>query len=225
MNTRRIRLLVSVVLGVLAMGLSAWGMAASSKASVTAGASTGSVAAQPIHLQVDYDRLPFDTPSRMCSAILVVDGTVARLGAGHWNTTDRQRPATADTLRVETRGYQIYTPMQVIGLRTILDHRRQLTRELVEVGGHAGADSIHQDGFAQPRAGRRYLMVFVPGQIAEATTPDFATLMLVDAFAIDSNGNISMPSSGQLNASGRDIGLNSKPVALGDIESQLASCK
>jgi hypothetical protein len=185
-------------------------------------ASQGAV--RPIVLRADYDRLPFNTPQRMCAALLVTDGTVGKLGAGHWNTPGAARPVGADLTRLETRGYQIYTPLQLNpGTRNLVDRRSHSSRELAAIGGEAGVDRVETDSFPMPKPGGRYLMVFVPGQVAEGTAPDLDTLILIDAFAIDAHGNVAMPST-QLDANGRDVSTV-KTVALSQLESQIAGCR
>ncbi len=175
-----------------------------------------------LNINVNTERLPFDTPQRMCVAHLVVDAVVSGWGATHWNTSDGARPSDLTALAVETQGYQIYRPLQLTKLQALVDHRTGPTIEFVSVGGSVGRDTLSED-YPLPTVGQRYLLVFVPGQRPFVPAPDYSTLTLVDAFNIDTVANVLFPTAG-IAPNGFDLPGTIRSVPLSRFTEQLVRC-
>lgn len=181
-----------------------------------------SPSASPLSIVGNVEHLPFDTPQRMCKAQLVVDATVSALGVAHWNTPDGTRPPWASSAVIETQGLQIYRPIQLTGTALLVDHRSFEQRELVAIGGTVGVDTITEN-YPLPLVGQRYLLVFVPGQRPPMLDPDYATLILTDAFEIDANDDILFPRN-QVLPNGQDIAGGFTRMPLSRLKQQLIAC-
>jgi hypothetical protein len=157
----------------------------------------------------------------MCKVPLVADATIASKGASHWNTANGLRPAAATTLDVETGGLRLLTPLRLSRLHPLLDHRRLATSEFAVLGGSAGQDSIQEEDFPNPPVGGRYLLVFVPGTVPGVRGYSEKTLILYDAFPVDSQGNVLLKS--QTTEQGQ-VTQEQVTLAITQIESQLSAC-
>jgi hypothetical protein len=158
----------------------------------------------------------------MCTANIVVDAVVSGLGATHWNTIDGARPTYLTGLAVETQGYQIYRSIQLTRLQILVDHRVVQTSEFAAVGGVVGMDNLTDD-YPLPNVGHRYLLIFVPGQRPLVPAPDYSTLILVDAYRIDTAGNLLFQTAG-IAPNGQDVPGGTHSVPLSEFSKQLAQC-
>jgi len=72
------------------------------------------------------------------------------------------------------------------------DHRSQATNEYVVLGGIVSPDSWEDNSFPRPKVGQRVLMVFAPSQLAGGSRVTQATLLVYQAFSIDSFGMVTL---------------------------------
>jgi hypothetical protein len=181
-----------------------------------------SAAPSPFVIRFHGDRILFDTPAQMCVASVVLDATVGRHGAAHWNTASGALPQGAGIGLITTQGFDVYIPIAFSGERALLDNRTQPNHEFATVGGTLGLIS-DQTGLPELLPGQRYLAVFVPGHRPLSPQPDYSTLIAIDAFQIDGHANVLFPRS-QQTAAGRDITAPPKAVPLVVLAQQLSRC-
>jgi hypothetical protein len=227
--TRMMQILTAALFLVFALGLGASLRAATQhrlSASLSPPGTSANprpvVSSEPIHEAVVVDRFPFDSPARMCSAVLVVDAAVKTLGPGHWNTPNGLRPPDLDKQTLFSKGYQIVTPVQLSRQQYLLDHRHQPTAEFATLGGWAGEDyyMVFQ-GIAQLRPGVRYLIVFTPGAVAGKGISQ-AFLIASDVFSIDTEEMVLLKP--RVVEQGR-VSQEELKVPLSQVAQQLAACQ
>jgi hypothetical protein len=176
----------------------------------------------PIHEAIVVDRFPFDSPARMCSAVLVVDAAVKALGPGHWNTPNGLRPPDLDKQTLFSKGYQIVTPLELSRQRLLLDRRHRPTTEFATLGGWAGEDYYMVfDGTAQLHPGVRYLIVFTPGAVAGQGISQ-ALLIASDVFPIDAEELVLLKP--RVVEQGR-VSQEELKLPLSQVAQQLAACQ
>lgn len=174
-----------------------------------------------IQLRMDSDRAVMDTPSSMCNVSLAIDAVAGSLGKSHWNTTDGNRPANSTALDVETKGLRIYTPVQFKNMQVLSDHRTHVTGEFAALGGSVGPDQIVNPEFPVPKIGVRYVLLLVPSTTPGQRGYTESTLIIYDAFPIDSYGSVLLKP--QLIEQGQ-VSQQEKRIALTDLEQQLKEC-
>lgn len=169
--------------------------------------------------------LPFDTPARMCHAPLVMDATIAALGASRWNTPNGARPASADPNTIVRQGYLIYTPLQLSSPHIYTDFRQQPISVFATFGGRVGADRYIKGGFPQVVAGQRYVLVLIPGIDVPAQGQAPTWLAVAGAFPIDVQGIVTLRAA---HSEGKGASAQQYPavtIPLAQLTQQLASCK
>ena len=171
--------------------------------------------------------LPFDTPERMCHAPLVMDATIAALGASRWNTSDGARPANiTDPNTLVWQGYLIYTPFQVSSSHIYLDVRQQPISVFATFGGRVGADRYIKGGFPQVAAGQRYVLVLIPGLVTQAQQGQAPTWMAVaGAFPIDAQDTVTLRPAHSEGKGASAQQYLAVTIPLSQLTQQLASCK
>lgn len=177
------------------------------------------------NIRGSVSKADFDTPERMCGAILVVDAEIAGLGAAHWNTPTGARPAVADEQEIVRGGYEIRTPLHFSNMHTYVDHRRQPTSEFVTIGGQVGPDQYWMGGYPQVTLHQRYLLVLVKAIDRQAQAESETVLLVTDAFSIDGQGIVTLHAAHD-EGKGADIQhFPAVTMPLSQITQQLASCK
>ena len=170
--------------------------------------------------------LPFDTPARMCHAPLVIDATIAALGASRWNTPDGARPANiVDPNTLVQQGYLIYTPLQLSSSHIYTDFRQQPTSVFATFGGRVGADRYVVDGRPQVVARQRYVLVLIPGIDVPAQGQAPTWMAVAGAFPIDAQGIVTLRPA---HSEGKGASAQQYPAVtmpLSQLTQQLASCK
>ena len=118
---------------------------------------------------------------------MVVKGTFQGYGAAFWNTPDGHRP-TWDEVGA---GARLVTPLS-IAVESTIRSDPQNSGEIVERGGASGCDSmVYSDVQAIPKGATN---LFFISDVQDSTTKIAAFLMLVEAWPIDSDGNVVTPS-------------------------------
>lgn len=171
-----------------------------------------------IDLHGAVDRAVFDSPTAMCGATLVLDAMVASVGPSVWNTADGARPSPAYWQNLGV----IITPFTVSGPRTLLDRRKQATEMFYSSGGVIGQDRVVVDGYPRPTAGRRYLLVFLPGALLAGSKLLQSRLHLSDAFTVSADERVILRPKTDEPGVGTPPPEVSAPLA--QIEQQLAAC-
>lgn len=171
----------------------------------------------PINLAMSFDRVVFDTPAAMCHSDLVIDTLVVGRGPGHWTTVDGLRPSGGTRF---SHGYMIVTPLKFGSSHVLRDHRLDATSEIVVPGGQVGQDRITSDS-APVLVGHRYLLVAVPGVDPRTKHWTERSMMVLDAFPIDSSGLVTLRP--QLVEQGQ-VSQALVRMSVGDLRAQLASC-
>ncbi|HEY7356280.1 MAG TPA: hypothetical protein VH590_07430 [Ktedonobacterales bacterium] len=179
-----------------------------------------------ITVRVSDDKIPLNTPERMCGASLVVDAQIAALGPGHWNTPDGSRPP-GDAKTISESPYAIYTPLRLSAPHTYLDQRKQptSTKEFDVIGGTVGADRYIEEDAPHVAVGQRYLLIFIPGPDLPTHTYTEAWLYLTEAFPIDAQGIVTL--QGAHTEEGQNNQIENFPAVtmpLSQIVQQLANC-
>jgi hypothetical protein len=177
-------------------------------------------AGQPLNLLEHVDRFVFDTPALMCQSDLVVDAQFAGRGTSHWTTPNGQRPQGVDSRTLLARGYSIVTPINFASAHPLLDHRRLATSEFVVLGGQVGQDRIASDS-APLKAGSRYVLVAVPNADAQTGRWTERSLVVLDAFPIDSQGMVTLRP--QIIEQGK-VSQALVRVSLSQLHTQVGSC-
>lgn len=178
-----------------------------------------------VDMHFDTFRYEFNTPQSMCSSILTSDVIVGSHGQPHWNTSNGQRPAIADSKAITDAGYRIYTPVLFAKNQTLIDHRPAPTREFVTLGGKAGSDSMYFDPFPQLRDGEQYVIVFGPGSLPAGQGKATDWLVVYDAFPVDGQGTVLLQAAGSPNEPGSGKPQPEIKLSLTDLKQQLAACK
>jgi hypothetical protein len=181
-----------------------------------------STSANMIDLLQHSDRVVFGTPEAMCNVTLVADAVVGSSGQSHWNTGDGSRPRAATAADVETKGLTIYTPIHLVNLRALVDHRRGPTSEFVSFGGQVGSDWIQNQDFPSPSAGGRYVLLLVPGSTAYSTAYSQTTLLVYDAFPITSSGDVVLQAQ---RVEQGQISQHEVRMPLNQLSQRLAACR
>lgn len=139
-----------------------------------------------IAVQVATDFTPFTVKSVAAVSLMVVKGTFQGYGAAFWNTPDGHRPTWDEV----DAGARLVTPLSIAvesTIRSDSDSRRQI----VERGGSSGCDSmVYSDVQAIPKGATN---LFFISDVQDSTTKIAPFLMLVDAWPIDSDGNVVTP--------------------------------
>lgn len=152
---------------------------------------SASVPYPPVHVGVIVD---FAT-SNVCHAPLIAAVTVATKGLGRWNTPDGTRPAIhpgteANGESLFADGYYIYTPVQFSSIQILADHRTQPTVQYITMGGRDRQDEMQIEGYGQVRAGRRFLLVFTYAIDALSHKPLQNTLVVLQDFPMNAQGQV-----------------------------------
>ena len=144
-----------------------------------------------IAISIPTDFTPMTVKSIATASALVVKGTFQGYGAAIWNTPDGHR-ATWDEVGA---GARLVTPLSIAVDSTIRgdsDNRSQI----VQRGGTSGCDSmIYSDVQDIPKGASN---LFFVGHVYDGTNTIAAFLMLVEAWPIDSDGNVMTPSEGTI---------------------------
>lgn len=224
---RRFRILFILMSTLLACGFVV-GCGATQSGSTNNGGAPLTTSGPALHINIDAYRWVYNTPARMCQALMVADVTVGSKEASHWNTPNGVLPsAMVKTVRAVTQGgYYIYTPVLFNKMNIHLDHRHnKAAREYVTMGGQVGPDTYTVDDAPQLAIGKRYLVVFTAGVVPETPTFDETSLIVYDAFPIDSNGTVTLQAAGPANEPGPGTPQPAITMPLSQILGQLASCK
>jgi hypothetical protein len=180
-----------------------------------------SLSGPALHLIFGAYRTEFNTPASMCTVPLIVEGHIANYKAGHWNTTSGVRPQSLTAVQAQQQGYMIYTPIQPGTFNTLLDRRSGPTHEFVVLGGQVGQDTYALEDYPQPPSNKRFLMLFLPSNHAGQPGYFQDSLVLYDAFPIDSQGNVLLQQ--QSIEQGQTYGQNVS-IPLTTLASDLAGC-
>jgi hypothetical protein len=182
------------------------------------GAATPQV--RPIFILGSALTIGFDTADKMCRTSLVADVTVDRPGQGHWNTPNGSRPPRTDTGTIMRKGYAILTPVRFARMTKLVRHQSGPPKEIVTLGGIAGADQYWIHGFAQVRPHSRYLVVLVPTYDLGVHRLTDKVLGIAEAFPIDSAGVVHIQEPTIEN--GQAIAAITTPLT--ELTKQLAAC-
>jgi hypothetical protein len=189
------------------------------------GSSSGDVASVSpsggLHISTEGLAPPFDSPAAMCTATLVVAGTVDGFGSPHWNTFDGQKTSDASFQTVATKGYLIYTPVRLTLSVIAVDRRADKSGEFDVMGGQVGSDSYRAAAFDRPAAGGRYLMVLFPGIDGTNSAQTERSIVLYRAFPIVASNVQLRP---KLVEQGQ-VSQQAVSVPLTSLLQQLANCK
>ena len=189
--------------------------------SAASNASQAASASTPINITIEVERFEFTTPQAMCQSPFVADIVAGSQGQGHWNTPSGSRPATLDHKTILTKGYFIFTPLQVTAVHSLLDRRQLQTQEFVLVGGQAGRDVMNVAEYPWLARGSRYLVVFVPARLAGTAAATQTTLEVYNAFQIDTHGVVTLQ---QQSIEQGKIAQPTITMPLAQIQQQLAAC-
>src|SRR5579885_800564 len=193
--------------------------------------STADQSYPPITLHDEADRYEFNTPERMCSALLVAEVTHITHGKSRWNTPDGLRPhisavaphaSIAQTI-VE-QGYRIYTPVQFGMMKIFKDHRQQETEAFMTLGGQVQQDQYWLDPFPQLRDGDHYVIVFSP-TIQPGQGKVETWLLVYNAFPVDAQGIVTLQQAGSPNEPGPGKPQPAVTISLSNLQQQLAGCR
>lgn len=176
----------------------------------------------PINLTIHNDRPNIDTPSEMCTSVLVADITVSGLGKARWNTANGQRVANVTRVDVDTKGYTIYTPLTFSSQKPLLDRRTLLTVEYVLKGGQVGSDSLTYSDYPWTEPGKRYIAVFVPTLQQETQTFSQASLDIFSAFEVTSDNRVILK---RRTVEQGQVSQEEVSMSIGELTSALSQCK
>lgn len=178
-----------------------------------------------VNLRIEADRYEYTTPQSMCLSVLTSDVVVAAHGKAHWNTPNGQRPTISSSNTIVVQGYRIYTPVLFSQPQLLVDHRPSPTKEFVQVGGQVGMDSMFIDPYPQLKDGGRYVIVFAPGLLPAGQGKTADSLVVYDAFPVDSQGMVLLQAAGSPNEPGPGQPQPEIKTSLTSLEQQLAACK
>ena len=178
-----------------------------------------------VNLRIEADRYEYTTPQSMCLSVLTSDVVVASHGKTHWNTPNGQRPTISSSNTIVTQGYRIYTPVLFAQHQPLVDHRPAPTKEFVQVGGQVGTDSIFIDPYPQLKDGGHYVIVFAPGLLPADQGKTADSLVVYDAFPVDSQGMVLLQAAGSPNEPGSGQPQPEIKISLTSLKQQLATCK
>lgn len=153
---------------------------------------TSTTPREGVHVLLANDQVEVTSPQEMCTWPLVADAVVASYGPSHWDTPDGSRPPGLTQFALIQQGYAIFTPVRFTRMTVNRDHRSQATTEYVVLGGIVWPDSWEDNSFPRPKVGQRVLMVFAPSQLAGGSRFTQATLLVYQAFSIDSFGMVTL---------------------------------
>lgn len=173
---------------------------------------TGSYTAKPIAIA--------------CTQILVADVTVGQLLPSHWNTPHGLRPPDVTARNPNSGGAGIYTPVTFSQMQVLVDHRAQWanalpTREYALSGGTVGQDQITDLDAPQLLPGHRYLVIFIPGLNAHATSYTGQWLIIWGAYPITTQNMVVVQ---QRDVEQGAVVQQEQDVPLAQIAHQLAGC-